>query len=177
MAQFRKGPVVVTAWQWTGVSAMLDGMERVFGPEPKPIVLVGSLLKIDTPEGRKSAEPGDWIIRGPKGEFYPCPAQEFYATYEPADMPARGQAGHWEVQRRVERGASAGEPVEVPVDAEPVPGRREVTWLVAEICDSMEEANRRARDRASMGQVTRVVHRSGGGPNVEPSGPAECPLE
>jgi hypothetical protein len=29
--------------------------------------------------------PGDWIIKGVKGEFYPCKPDIFEATYEPAD--------------------------------------------------------------------------------------------
>jgi hypothetical protein len=28
------------------------------------------------------ASPGDWIIRGIKGEFYPCKPDIFAATYE-----------------------------------------------------------------------------------------------
>jgi hypothetical protein len=28
--------------------------------------------------------PGDWIIRGVQGELYPCKADIFAATYEPA---------------------------------------------------------------------------------------------
>lgn len=31
------------------------------------------------------ALPGDWIIKGVKGEFYPCTSDIFEATYEPAD--------------------------------------------------------------------------------------------
>jgi hypothetical protein len=30
------------------------------------------------------AEPGDWVIRGVAGEFYPCKPDIFEATYEPA---------------------------------------------------------------------------------------------
>jgi len=30
------------------------------------------------------ADPGDWIIRGVQGEFYPCKPDIFDATYEPA---------------------------------------------------------------------------------------------
>jgi hypothetical protein len=29
-------------------------------------------------------EVGDWIIRGVKGEFYPCKPDIFAATYDPA---------------------------------------------------------------------------------------------
>ena len=40
-------------------------------------------LHIETLEGVMLAEPGDWIIRGVKGEFYPCKPDIFEATYEP----------------------------------------------------------------------------------------------
>jgi len=40
---------------------------------------------IDTLEGGGNVCPGDWIIRGVKGEFYPCKPDIFDATYEPAD--------------------------------------------------------------------------------------------
>lgn len=40
---------------------------------------------IETLEGVMHASPGDWIIRGVKGEFYPCRPDIFAATYEPAD--------------------------------------------------------------------------------------------
>lgn len=41
-------------------------------------------LFIDTMEGEMMASPGDWIIKGVKGEFYPCKPDIFEATYEPA---------------------------------------------------------------------------------------------
>jgi hypothetical protein len=33
--------------------------------------------------GDVHASPGDWIIRGVQGEFYPCKPDIFAATYEP----------------------------------------------------------------------------------------------
>lgn len=39
-------------------------------------------VTIDTLEGRMTARPGDWIIRGVKGELYPCKPEIFEATYE-----------------------------------------------------------------------------------------------
>lgn len=38
-----------------------------------------------TLEGIMKATFGDWIIRGIKGEIYPCKPDIFEATYEPAD--------------------------------------------------------------------------------------------
>ena len=40
---------------------------------------------IDTLEGGHTVCPGDWIIRGVKGEYYPCKPDVFEATYEAAD--------------------------------------------------------------------------------------------
>ena len=40
-----------------------------------------------TLEGVMTASLGDWIIRGVKGEFYPCKPDIFAATYEAVDTP------------------------------------------------------------------------------------------
>lgn len=45
---------------------------------------VGPDLAIQTLEGQMVARPGDWIIKGVKGEIYPCKPDIFEATYEPA---------------------------------------------------------------------------------------------
>lgn len=39
-------------------------------------------LMIRTLEGDMRATPGDWIIRGVQGEFYPCKPDIFEATYD-----------------------------------------------------------------------------------------------
>ncbi len=43
------------------------------------------VLFIQTPEGRLYAQHGDWIIRGVRGEFYPCKPDIFAVTYEPVE--------------------------------------------------------------------------------------------
>lgn len=43
-------------------------------------------LMIATLEGVMWAGPGDWIIRGVEGEFYPCQSHIFDATYRPAEQ-------------------------------------------------------------------------------------------
>ena len=45
-------------------------------------------VTIRTLEGEMTADKGDWIIKGVKGEFYPCKPDIFAATYEPAGHPA-----------------------------------------------------------------------------------------
>lgn len=77
MARFRKKPVEIEAVQWTGKNA------------PDVIAFVGTTgrmapdgsLFIDTLEGVMHASVDDWIIKGVKGEFYPCKPDIFDATY------------------------------------------------------------------------------------------------
>lgn len=45
-------------------------------------------IQIDTLEGEMEAHVGDWIIKGVKGEFYPCKPDIFEMTYEPAEQAA-----------------------------------------------------------------------------------------
>ena len=81
MPKFRKKPVVINAWQWNGdleqVADVLCG-EITLG-------LIDHTLKIETLEGVMTASLGDWIIRGVKGELYPCKPDIFAATYEPVE--------------------------------------------------------------------------------------------
>ena len=88
MPQFRKKPVVIQAVQWDG-----DNTDEVltFG-EGGPAPAWGDDFKVDittkevfihTSEGQMRAGAGDWIIRGVKGEYYPCKPDIFEATYEP----------------------------------------------------------------------------------------------
>lgn len=42
-------------------------------------------VHIHTLEGNMIVRPGDWIIKGIKGEFYPCKPDIFEATYEKID--------------------------------------------------------------------------------------------
>ncbi len=82
MGEYRKRPVTVDAVQFSGdnfTEADLFG-----GGASGPVFYDGAHLKIRTLEGLMLVSPGDWIIRGVKGEFYPCKPDIFDATYEPA---------------------------------------------------------------------------------------------
>lgn len=80
MAKFRKKPVVVEAFQWNGQRP------RYWPDWAIDVFLVDGLeLVVDTLEGRMKADMGDWIIRGVKGEQYPCKPDIFEATYEPIE--------------------------------------------------------------------------------------------
>lgn len=83
MAKFRKKPVVVEAIQYTGENE--DDIDAFVG-YPLPKLLISPVILImHTLEGDHQAVKGDWIIKGVKGEFYPCKPDIFEATYEPAD--------------------------------------------------------------------------------------------
>ena len=87
--KYRKKPVVIEAFRvppadappseklpWWLLNAILH--------EPSIVVVAdnGSYF-INTLEGTMEAQPGDWIIRGVKGELYPCKPDIFEMTYEP----------------------------------------------------------------------------------------------
>ena len=88
MGKFRKKPVVIEAFQWTGdehqtedpewICEMLRNGQAFFINGGTPTVT----LVITTLEGKMTANLGDWIIQGVKGEVYPCKADIFEATYE-----------------------------------------------------------------------------------------------
>jgi hypothetical protein len=50
-------------------------------------------VAIETLEGVMVASPGDYIIRGVQGEFYPCKPDIFAATYEATNQDAAQVAG------------------------------------------------------------------------------------
>jgi len=89
--KFRKKPVVIEAVQLR--EDTLDELYRFMGIEGKGcfqdcghgIDPADGQFKITTLEGVHAASVGDWIIRGVKGEFYPCKPDIFAATYEPAE--------------------------------------------------------------------------------------------
>ena len=60
---------------------------------------------IDTLEGKMQANIGDMIIKGVKGEFYPCKPDIFKATYDkaPADYKDRMKAEHYELNERANK--------------------------------------------------------------------------
>lgn len=77
--EYRKKPVVVEAALWHGSRAELSFFEDWIGPSK--VRLRGNKLEIATLEGKITAAKGDYIIKGVKGEFYPCKPDIFKATY------------------------------------------------------------------------------------------------
>lgn len=92
MPQFRKKPVVIEARQWLSAQVDAHDLAEWAGADydewaAGPLTESGDdwgLLTIPTLEGDMTVAPGDFIIRGVQGEFYPCKPDIFEATYDPA---------------------------------------------------------------------------------------------
>ena len=86
--KFRKKPVVIEAFRWYPCVLFPDGFEGLHplalidGPEGEVLPSDNRHLVIKTLEGEMMANPGDWIIKGVAGEFYPCKPDIFEKTYE-----------------------------------------------------------------------------------------------
>lgn len=85
MSKYRKKSLIVEAVQYKGdlesIKAVIDFIGYI------PEIIEGcethhKFLKIKTLEGEHIATEGDYIIKGIKGEFYPCKPDIFDATYE-----------------------------------------------------------------------------------------------
>lgn len=88
MSMFRKKPVVVEAFP---AYELLDHAEHNWSELPEclraeyekgNVVFGANEIYITTLEGQMTAQKRDWVIRGVKGEFYPCKPEIFEATYE-----------------------------------------------------------------------------------------------
>ena len=87
MAKYRKKPVIVEAFQWTGGPDQTDDPPWIVEAMEQGDVCImlergGVAMYIETLEGTHMARPGDWIIKGIQCELYPCKPDIFEATYE-----------------------------------------------------------------------------------------------
>lgn len=102
--KYRKKPVVIEARRLAGtpfeihdvylwVEANTQGSYDTNDdgePVPESGVSIDArtgFMVIATPEGEMQVKPGDYIIRGVQGEFYPCKPDIFEQTYEPVETP------------------------------------------------------------------------------------------
>jgi hypothetical protein len=85
MPKFMKRPVMVEAIQWTG-----DNIDEIKAFGGDKVVIVSEYtygedprhnLSVNTMEGSLDAKKHDWIIKGVKGEFYPCDEEVFKLSY------------------------------------------------------------------------------------------------
>ena len=77
-----KKPVVIKVCQWTG-----DNVEEIkeFVEPIAEYLEDEQVILIHTLEGDMKANVGDYIIKGVKGEFYPCKPDIFEETYSKVD--------------------------------------------------------------------------------------------
>ena len=88
--RYRTKPVEIEAIQWTGLN--LEEIKQFVGESLEYDILdtaweVGKgrphiYIKIRTLEGDMNASVGDYIIKGLRGEFYPCKPDVFEKKYE-----------------------------------------------------------------------------------------------
>lgn len=89
--KFTKKPVTIEALQFKGFNP--DEINEFVGKklklelESETAYVAGQgppvySITIPTLEGDMKAMPGDWIIKGIKGEFYPCKPDIFAASYD-----------------------------------------------------------------------------------------------
>jgi hypothetical protein len=94
MPYFRKKPAVIEALQFHNSSFSGANAEEIINFTRGLAVLhtdeiVGSpgkylpWLNVPTLHGEVRADLGDWIIKGVKGDFYPCKPDVFKKTYDP----------------------------------------------------------------------------------------------
>src|SRR3990167_2486754 len=94
MSRFRKKPVVIEAMQFDGsvesATAICEWAGHDIESEEPWIDFVvhdseprdAHDVQVHTLEGDMLVSVNDWVIRGVKGEFYPCKPDIFAATYE-----------------------------------------------------------------------------------------------
>lgn len=87
MSKYRKKPVIIDAFKWTGDRDQTEDTVWINNAMKQGILSIGLIgesthMFIETLEGTMIADAGDYIIRGVKGEIYPCKPDIFEMTYE-----------------------------------------------------------------------------------------------
>lgn len=84
--KFRKKPVVIDAIRWTGdnydeINNWTDSRFQMITlpDQPEMTARIYDVLH----ETWVLLRDGDWVIRGVRGEYYPCANDVFESTYEP----------------------------------------------------------------------------------------------
>jgi hypothetical protein len=86
MSKFIKKPVVIEAFRWTGDQDQTeDPLWIIEEIKAGNILFESGVMKILTLEGVMTVNRGDYVIKGIKGEIYPCKPDIFELTYEPVE--------------------------------------------------------------------------------------------
>ena len=94
MMRYQKKPIVIEAFRWTGgpdqtedpawiVDALIHCKARVMDGGTDNAIMILSTLN-----GNVTVHSGEWIVKGVKGELYPCRPDIFEATYKPVNESA-----------------------------------------------------------------------------------------
>jgi len=92
--KFRKKPVVIDAILIAHFIKMANGDSAAWDAIPdwvienlnnNKLIIVGDHVEITTDEGVMRGEKDDYLIKGVKGEIYPCKPDVFEKTYESAE--------------------------------------------------------------------------------------------
>lgn len=86
MAKYRKKPVVIEAIQYMG-----DNSQQIYDFCAGGVNFTFRGMSIQTLEGHMLISPGDYVIKGVAGEFYPCKPDVFKASY---DIILAGESGY-----------------------------------------------------------------------------------
>ncbi len=108
--KYRKLPVVIDAIRYDGLNkeiveefvgdfldSEINDCEYIATGKVPPI----RKLIIQTLEGKMFVSPGDYVIKGVNGEFYPCKPDIFYKTYEPITNAEAKAPGRRNYKKRV----------------------------------------------------------------------------
>lgn len=90
MGIYQKKPLEIEAFQWDGTESDGKRIEQWSKGKARYRDSIGddtwtksaAHLIVATTEGNMQGLPGDWIIKGIKGEFYPCADDVFRETYK-----------------------------------------------------------------------------------------------
>ena len=82
MAIYRNKQVFIEAMRYGPHVGPSFSLMMFLSKSERPVTLTPDGILIETLEGQMRAEVGDWIIKGVKGEFYPCKNDVFEATYD-----------------------------------------------------------------------------------------------
>lgn len=89
MKKYIKKPIPIEAVQWTGgnraeIANFCNQAHFIYHDTAWKAGVTGVFVQlvIHTLEGDMTANQGDWIIKGVRGEFYPCAKDIFETTYE-----------------------------------------------------------------------------------------------
>mgnify|MGYP003393791325 CR=1 FL=1 len=88
MAKYRKKPIIVEAFRWTGGPDQTEDPEWIVEAIKSGVAYFEDMhfedfrFRIKTLEGEMTVSPGDYVIKGVNDEIYPCKEDIFIKSYD-----------------------------------------------------------------------------------------------